>query len=120
MTSLIGHVMSSDFPDEYRGWHSCPPDTLFDAPVIDKIMDKSKDVARNLKDKVRKADTLFIWTDCDREGEAIGFEVTEICRSVRRNIQVWRARFSAMQPAYVHSRLFFSTKRLNHLHCRIS
>ncbi|KAI9290157.1 DNA topoisomerase [Umbelopsis sp. AD052] len=102
MTSLIGHIMCSDFPDEYRGWHSCRPDTLFDAPVIDKVIDKSKDIARNLKDEVRKADTLFIWTDCDREGEAIGFEVTEICRSIRRNIQVWRARFSAMQPVDLH------------------
>ncbi|KAH8553410.1 DNA topoisomerase [Umbelopsis sp. PMI_123] len=102
MTSLVGHVMSTDFPDQYRGWYSCQPDALFDAPVVDKIIDKSKDIARNLQDEVRKADTLFIWTDCDREGEAIGFEVTEICHKVRRNIQVWRARFSAMQPADLH------------------
>ena len=46
---------------------------------------------------------LFIWTDCDREGEAIGAEVEEICRQVNTRIQVWRARFSAMQPQPIHN-----------------
>lgn len=103
MTSLVGHIMNIDFPGEYSHWQSCQPSALFDAPVVEKVNERAKGVALNLKDEIRKADTLFIWTDCDREGEAIGYEAVEICRSIRRNIQVWRARFSAMQPAYVIS-----------------
>jgi len=35
----------------------------------------------------------MIWTDCDREGEAIGFDVVEC---VGNNKEVFRARFSAL------------------------
>jgi DNA topoisomerase-3 len=52
----------------------------------------------NLKTQARNSDVLFIWTDCDREGEAIGGEVVDICRSVKPGITVWRARFSSMMP----------------------
>lgn len=57
-----------------------------------------KPIADNLRQQVRTADVLFIWTDCDREGESIGGEVVDVCRQVKPNIQVWRAHFSAMQP----------------------
>lgn len=53
-------------------------------------------IAKNLKDEARKATHLMIWTDCDREGEHIGSEVAEVCRSARPNIIVERARFSAI------------------------
>ncbi len=47
---------------------------------------------------------LMIWTDCDREGEHIGSEIAAICRRVKRNIVVKRARFSAIiaQYAVIH------------------
>lgn len=32
-------------------------------------------IANNLRDKTRGKDLLVLWLDCDREGEAIGFEV---------------------------------------------
>lgn len=103
MTSVIGHIATIDFPEQYRNWMSCPIDTLFEAPIVTSIYEDKKNIANNLKSEIRSADILFIWTDCDREGEAIGYEVAEICRSVRRDIPVWRARFSAMQSAYVLS-----------------
>lgn len=37
---------------------------------------------------------MIIWTDCDREGENIGFEIIEVCKKVKPNIQVYRAKFS--------------------------
>ncbi|KAI8047444.1 DNA topoisomerase [Gilbertella persicaria] len=49
-----------------------------------------------------RADVLFIWTDCDREGEAIGGDLADLCRQTKPNIPVWRARFSAMQDAEIH------------------
>ena len=39
---------------------------------------------------------LVIWTDCDREGEAIGFDIIDLARSVRPKIDVYRAHFSAL------------------------
>ena len=36
---------------------------------------------RTLEREVRGCQVLIIWTDCDREGENIGFEVIEVCQS---------------------------------------
>jgi len=47
-----------------------------------------------LEREVRQCDTLVIWTDCDREGENIGFEVIDVCKAVKPNIRVLRAKFS--------------------------
>ena len=33
VTAVAGHLMSSDFGPEFKGWHSCDPFTLFDAPI---------------------------------------------------------------------------------------
>jgi len=37
----------------------------------------------------------MIWTDCDREGEAIGFDVIDVINS-KRKVDVFRAKFSAL------------------------
>ena len=36
---------------------------------------------RTLEREVRGAQFLVIWTDCDREGENIGFEVIQVCKA---------------------------------------
>jgi DNA topoisomerase-3 len=33
MTSVIGHLHSQDFAHAYRGWKSCSPSVLFEAPI---------------------------------------------------------------------------------------
>lgn len=53
-------------------------------------------IARNLQSEARSAQMLMIWTDCDREGEHIGSEIVGECRKANRNIEVKRARFSAI------------------------
>lgn len=55
-----------------------------------------KALERNLQQEARRADLLMIWTDCDREGEHIGYEVVSVCRRVNANLRVRRARFSAL------------------------
>ena len=60
-----------------------------------------KAVASNIEAQAKYASILFIWTDCDREGEHIGSEVAAVCRSANRGIVVKRARFSAVIAAYV-------------------
>lgn len=44
---------------------------------------------------------MIIWTDCDREGENIGFEIIDVCRAVKPNIPVYRAKFSEITAASV-------------------
>lgn len=51
--------------------------------------------------QVRSCQGLIIWTDCDREGENIGYEIIDVCRAVKPNIKVFRARFSEITSAAV-------------------
>ena len=37
MTSVLGHLTGLDFESAYRGWMSCPPGFLFEAPVLDEV-----------------------------------------------------------------------------------
>lgn len=60
-----------------------------------------KAIEENLLTQARRADTLMIWTDCDREGEHIGLEVVRVCQRAKRNIVIRRARFSAIIAQYV-------------------
>ena len=34
MTSVIGHVLSIDFPAKFQNWDTTDPATLFDAPTL--------------------------------------------------------------------------------------
>lgn len=34
MTSVIGHVLSIDFPPKFQNWETTDPASLFDAPTI--------------------------------------------------------------------------------------
>lgn len=36
---------------------------------------------RTLEREVRGCQALVVWTDCDREGENIGYEIIDVCRS---------------------------------------
>ncbi|KAJ2118805.1 DNA topoisomerase, partial [Coemansia sp. RSA 788] len=69
MTSVAGHVTELDFPQNARRWNACDPVYLFTSPVIETVEERTKKVARNLELEARTATHLYIWTDCDREGE---------------------------------------------------
>ena len=49
-----------------------------------------------LKQQAKNVDSLIIWTDCDREGEAIGYDIIDICKEVNPGLDVYRAHFSAL------------------------
>jgi DNA topoisomerase-3 len=44
---------------------------------------------------------LVLWLDCDREGEAIAYEVIDVCKKKNPRIQVHRAHFSTLQQREV-------------------
>ena len=69
-----------DFEDRYRKWSSCDPAELFsEARVVTYVPEDKQDIKSNLEQAVRGCSDLILWLDCDREGEAIGFEVRDVC-----------------------------------------
>ena len=101
-TSVIGHIVAQEFNERYKNWHSCAPASLFEAPIVSAIATaQNKAIASNIETQARSASVLFIWTDCDREGEHIGTEIRDIALKVNPNMQVWRARFSNIERAHV-------------------
>lgn len=101
MTSVLGHLTSLEFDPQYKGWKSCPPSALFEAAVHTTVDNDKKSIAKNIQTQARYARTLFIWTDCDREGEHIGTEVANEAKKGNPNIVVKRAKFSNTERAHV-------------------
>jgi DNA topoisomerase-3 len=99
MTSVLGHMTSLDFDQKYKPWKSCQPGQLFEAETVTTVDKDKKALADNLKQQARYARILFIWTDCDREGEHIGGEVRDQAKKGNPNIIVKRARFSNTERA---------------------
>jgi DNA topoisomerase-3 len=99
MTSVLGHMTSLDFDQKYKAWKSCQPGQLFEAETVTTVDKDKKALADNLKQQARYARILFIWTDCDREGEHIGGEVRDQAKKGNPNIIVKRAKFSNTERA---------------------
>lgn len=103
MTSVLGHLTSLDFPPEF-GWSKCRPIELFTAPVVTFHNKQQQQVANNIATEAQRCDRLMIWTDCDREGEHIGFEIMEAARKKNSRINsdnVLRAQFAHLERAHV-------------------
>ncbi|XP_017774613.1 PREDICTED: DNA topoisomerase 3-alpha [Nicrophorus vespilloides] len=94
MTSVSGHLLNYEFSSQYRSWNSCNPVLLLDAPVNKFCPENNIKIKKTLEREIRGCNGLIIWTDCDREGENIGMEVVNVCTEVKRNIVVYRAKFS--------------------------
>lgn len=91
MTSVSGHLLNHEFVGAYRKWQGCHPLTLFDAPVTKQCTgETSIKIKSTLEREARKCSALIIWTDCDREGENIGFEIIEVCKAVKPNMRIYR------------------------------
>ncbi|XP_062444554.1 DNA topoisomerase 3-alpha isoform X2 [Rhea pennata] len=103
MTSVSGHLLAHDFKMPFRKWHSCNPLALFDAEIEKYCPENYVDIKRTLEREVQQCQALVIWTDCDREGENIGFEIIHVCKAVKPNLQVFRARFSEITLHAVRS-----------------
>lgn len=69
---------------------------MFDC-AVSKFVPKTKEsLRRNLEKLSKLAHRLILWLDCDREGENIAYEVLDVCLGANRNLDVRRARFSAL------------------------
>ncbi|XP_003465949.1 DNA topoisomerase 3-alpha isoform X1 [Cavia porcellus] len=103
MTSVSGHLLAHDFQMQFRKWHSCNPLVLFEAGIEKYCPENFIDIKKTLERETRQCQALVIWTDCDREGENIGFEIIHVCKAVKPSLQVLRARFSEITPHAVRT-----------------
>lgn len=52
MTSVSGHLLTHEFVDSYKGWQSCDPLSLFDAPVYKKCPENFVKIQDTLRREV--------------------------------------------------------------------
>ncbi|KAF1761929.1 hypothetical protein GCK72_010188 [Caenorhabditis remanei] len=94
VTSVSGHMMNFQFHENMSNWQTTSMVELFEAPVRHVVMPDMKLIEQTLREEAQRHDLLVVWTDCDREGEAIGAEIVKVCRESNRRIDIFRARFS--------------------------
>ena len=87
VTSVRGHIFEVDFSNQYKDW-TIPPDSLYSAPVERTVREENRDLEENLKVCSENVDVLALWLDCDREGEAIAYEVIALVTKYRRNVSI--------------------------------
>ncbi len=78
---------------DLMGWKMEALPYLVYAPIQKKP--KEKDIIRSLKNLAKKADSIIIATDFDREGELIGADALSCIQEVNDTAPVFRARYSA-------------------------
>lgn len=78
---------------ELKSWRMDALPYLTYAPI--EKLPKEKEIIRSLKNLAKKADSIVIATDFDREGELIGSDALACCREVNETAPATRARYSA-------------------------
>ena len=78
---------------DLKGWKMEALPYLVYAPI--EKLPKEKDIIRSLKNLAKKADSVIIATDFDREGELIGSDALSCIQEVNPSVPVSRARYSA-------------------------
>ncbi len=78
---------------DIKGWKLEALPYLVYAPI--EKLPKEKDIIRSLKNLAKKADSICIATDFDREGELIGADALSCIQEVNKTAPVSRARYSA-------------------------
>lgn len=87
---------------ELKTWKMDALPYLAYAPI--QKLPKEKDIIRSLKNLAKKADSIVIATDFDREGELIGADALSLCREVNSQAPVSRARYSSFtKPEIRHA-----------------
>ena len=84
---------------DLKGWKIQSLPYLVWAPI--EKLPAEKEIIRALKNLAKKADSVIIGTDFDREGELIGSDALRQVREVAPDVPVSRARYSAFTRAEI-------------------
>ncbi len=84
---------------DIKGWKIPSLPYLVWAPI--EKLPAEKEIIRSLKNLAKKADSVIIGTDFDREGELIGSDALKQILSVAPDVKVSRARYSAFTKAEI-------------------
>src|ERR687885_687660 len=98
---LKGHVLYIEYPEEYSNWQKVEPASLIDAEIQKSVSEKG--VAEAVRSLAKKAQSVVIATDFDREGELIGVDALSLAFEANPKLvdHVERARFSALTKGEV-------------------
>jgi DNA topoisomerase-3 len=95
VTSTVGHMWSLDFTKAVNDNQALDPIELYTAPTV-HLEDPRPRMTEHLQAEATGCHVLVLWLDCDREGEAIAFEVVDVCKRIKPNVDLWRAKFSSV------------------------
>ncbi|MDO5329255.1 MAG: DNA topoisomerase I [Coriobacteriia bacterium] len=84
---------------DLKSWKMEALPYLVYGPIVK--LPKEKAIIRSLKNLAKKADSVVIATDFDREGELIGSDALKCCLEANKNLDVSRARYSAFTQAEI-------------------
>ncbi len=96
---LKGHILRSDFPEEYQRWEKVDPRDLTTASIVKVPIQQN--LIKALRSEARKAIHLIVATDFDREGELIGVDALRIAQDAKPDLAIARARFSALTKSEI-------------------
>jgi DNA topoisomerase-3 len=99
VSSVMGHVYTSDFEQKHNQWSSIDAFDLYDVPVVKLEANRKTRIPQTLQSLAKGKDILCLWLDCDKEGENICFEVINNCYKYmnKKNYQqIFRAKFSSL------------------------
>ena len=99
VTSVLGHIKTYEFPDSCKNWKGTPYTTLYTIPLKKHVVESSKLIVKNIELAIKDSFALILWLDCDREGEAIAYDVIDICQSFMGKLEIYRAHFSTVTNA---------------------
>lgn len=94
VVGLRGHIVELDYPKEFSEWSLSSLGRLIEVPPLKRVTEGQ--IVDTLQSIVREFDRVVLATDFDREGELIGLECLELLQKIHANIEVKRARYSAL------------------------
>ncbi|HEX2021411.1 MAG TPA: DNA topoisomerase I [Candidatus Thermoplasmatota archaeon] len=96
VVGLRGHIIGLDYPKEFQRWSLQKLPDLVWAQPQKKVDKDAKPIGDAVKKLGKSADLVILATDFDREGELIGVEALELIQEANPEVEVKRARFSAL------------------------
>lgn len=101
VVGLRGHILEYDYSDDYKNWSKVDEEELVNVEPDKEI--SAKRIANLVKKMGKKADSVIVATDYDREGELIGLEAVRLLLDKHPDLEVKRARFSSLSKGEVES-----------------